>query len=107
MFSGLYFGLGVREDVKATALRQLLDCSHVTCLTLDIPRGNLAVSSALAEYVQSTSVLRKLEVSTGFAVVSDVSDAWWTLIVQSLSRNNSIKDLNICVSDMSDRTRRA
>ncbi|KAH7968581.1 hypothetical protein HPB52_009838 [Rhipicephalus sanguineus] len=103
MFSGLYFGLGVREDVKATALRQLLDCSHVTCLTLDIPRGNLAVSSALAEYVQSTSVLRKLEVSTGFAVVSDVSDAWWTLIVQSLSRNNSIKDLNICVSDMSDR----
>ncbi|KAH7969514.1 hypothetical protein HPB52_019203 [Rhipicephalus sanguineus] len=103
MFSGIYFAFGVREDVKATALRQLLDCSHVTCLILDIPRGSIAVSSALAEYVQSTSVLRELQLTTAFDVVSDVSDAWWTLIVQSLSRNNSIKDLNICVSDMSDR----
>ncbi|KAH7968743.1 hypothetical protein HPB52_010924 [Rhipicephalus sanguineus] len=103
MFSGLFFAFGVPEDVKATALRQLLDCSHVTCLILDTPRGNIAVSWALAEYVQSTSALPELQLTTAFDVLSDLSDAWWTLIVQSLSRNHSIKGLNICVSDMSDR----
>ncbi|KAH7984250.1 hypothetical protein HPB52_018599 [Rhipicephalus sanguineus] len=103
MFSGLFLVRDVHEDVKTAALLQLPDCSHVTSLVLEIPRGNLAVSSALAEYVQSTSVLRKLEVSTGFADDFDFSDEWWRVIVESLARNNSLKELVFYVDSMSDR----
>ncbi|KAH7968989.1 hypothetical protein HPB52_013532 [Rhipicephalus sanguineus] len=92
----------VREDVKATALRQLLDCDHLTSLALQIPRGNLAVCSALAEYVQSTSVLRKLEAHTERSDEQGFSDEWWHIIVRSLSRNKSIKELTFYAHDMSD-----
>ncbi|XP_049268543.1 uncharacterized protein LOC125757213 isoform X1 [Rhipicephalus sanguineus] len=102
MFSGLHFVGDVREDVKATALRQLLDCDHLTSLALQIPRGNLAVCSALAEYVQSTSVLRKLEAHTERSDEQGFSDEWWHIIVRSLSRNKSIKELTFYAHDMSD-----
>ncbi|KAH7968467.1 hypothetical protein HPB52_008545 [Rhipicephalus sanguineus] len=103
MFSGLFLVGDVHEDVKTAALLQLPDCGHVTSLVLEIPRGNLAVSSALAEYVQSTAVLRKLEVSMGFADDFDFSDEWWRVIVESLARNNSLKELVFYVDSMSDR----
>ncbi|KAH6935169.1 hypothetical protein HPB50_004305 [Hyalomma asiaticum] len=102
MFSGLFFVADVRDDVKWDAMRQLQGCGHVTSVVLEIPRGNLAVSSALADYVQSTSALRKLEVSTGFSEESDFSEAWWRVFVQSLSKNNSIKELVVYVDSMSD-----
>ncbi|KAH7984637.1 hypothetical protein HPB52_023380 [Rhipicephalus sanguineus] len=85
MFSVLFLVADVHEDVKTAALLQLPDCGHVNSLVLEIPRGNLAVASALAEYVQSTSVLRKLEVSTGFADDFDFSDEWWKVLGSRLS----------------------
>ncbi|KAH7984210.1 hypothetical protein HPB52_018126 [Rhipicephalus sanguineus] len=103
MFSGLFLVGDVHVDVKTAAVLQLPDCGHVTSLVLEIPSGNLAVSSALAEYVQSTSVLRKLEVSTGFADEFDFSDEWWKVIVESLARNNSIKEVVFYVDSMSNR----
>ncbi|KAH7982691.1 hypothetical protein HPB52_006554 [Rhipicephalus sanguineus] len=103
MFSGLFLVGDVHEDVKTAVLLQLPDCGHVTSLVLEIPRGNLAMSSALAEYVQSTSVLRKLEVSTGFADDFDISDGWWKVIVESLARNNSITELVFYVDSVSNR----
>ncbi|KAH7932037.1 hypothetical protein HPB52_024972 [Rhipicephalus sanguineus] len=57
------------------------------------------------EYVQSTSVLRELQIEVRIALADELNlagGAWWRLIVNSLSRNNSIKDLNISGSDMSD-----
>ncbi|KAH7968472.1 hypothetical protein HPB52_008550 [Rhipicephalus sanguineus] len=105
VFSGLLLGFGTHEDVKATALHKMLDCSHLKSLIIDIRRVNVAVSSALAEYVQSTSVLRELRIDVGMTMADDVhfaGGAWWRLIVDSLSRNNSIKRLNISVFNMSD-----
>ncbi|KAH7968468.1 hypothetical protein HPB52_008546 [Rhipicephalus sanguineus] len=104
MFSGLCLETNVHTHVKAAALRQQLDHDYLTYLRLDVPRGNLAVSSALAEYIQSTSVLRKLELSTVMVDAPEVDppDVWWRVIVQSLSRNNSIKELVVYVYNMSD-----
>ncbi|KAH7969183.1 hypothetical protein HPB52_015628 [Rhipicephalus sanguineus] len=104
MFSGLSLQPHVPPHVKAAALRQLPDHDHFTYLHLNVPRGNLAVSSALAEYIQSTSVLRKLELSTvmKYAPELEPPDEWWRVIVQSLSRNNSIKELVLYVHKMSD-----
>ncbi|KAH7968465.1 hypothetical protein HPB52_008543 [Rhipicephalus sanguineus] len=105
VFSGLFFDWDAHEGVQVTALRQMLDCSHLKSLIIDIRRGNLAVSSALAEYVQSTPVLRELQIEVRTALADELNlagGAWWRLIVNSLSRNNSIKDLNISGSDMSD-----
>ncbi|KAH7968463.1 hypothetical protein HPB52_008541 [Rhipicephalus sanguineus] len=105
VFSELFFDWDAHEGVQVTALRQLVDCSHLKSLIIDVRRGNLAVSSALAEYVQSTSVLRELQIEVRIALADELNlagGAWWRLIVNSLSRNNSIKDLNISGSDMSD-----
>ncbi|KAL1416465.1 hypothetical protein MTO96_000744 [Rhipicephalus appendiculatus] len=101
MFSGLHF-VDAREDVKVTALRQLLDCDHLTSLVLQIPSGNLAVCSALAEYVQSTSVLRKLEARTEYSDEQDFPDDWWHTIGRSLSKNESIRELAFHAHNMSD-----
>ncbi|KAH7969516.1 hypothetical protein HPB52_019205 [Rhipicephalus sanguineus] len=104
MFSGLYLLSFVPPHVKAAALQRLRDHEHLTYLRLNVPRGNLALSSALAEYIQSTSVLRKLELSTVMvdAPELDPPDVWWRVIVQSLSRNNSIKELVLHIHEMSD-----
>ncbi|KAL1468536.1 hypothetical protein MTO96_041430 [Rhipicephalus appendiculatus] len=102
LFSGIRFVRDVREDVKAAALRQLLQCDHVTSLHLQIPRGNLTVCTALAEYVHSTSVLRKLEARMLNSAEQDYSDEWWNVIVRSLSKNKSIKELVFHARDMSD-----
>ncbi|KAL1475125.1 hypothetical protein MTO96_020167 [Rhipicephalus appendiculatus] len=103
MFSGLFFVGDVHEEVKTAALLQLPNYGHMTSLALEIPRGNIAVSSALAEYVQSTSVLTKLEVSMGLADEADFSDEWWRVIVESVTRNRSIKELTLYVDSLSNR----
>ncbi|KAL3197876.1 hypothetical protein MRX96_044658 [Rhipicephalus microplus] len=102
MFSGLFLVGDVHEEVKIAALLQLSDYGHVTSLSLEIPRGNLAVCLALAEYVQSTSVLRKLEVCMRPADEFDFSDLWWRVIEESLIRNKSIKELTLYVDSMSN-----
>ncbi|KAL3235375.1 hypothetical protein MRX96_048341 [Rhipicephalus microplus] len=101
MFSGLTF-VDEREDLEATALRQLLDSDHLTSLVLQIPKGNLAMCSALAKYLQSTSVLRKLQLRTGRSNGQGFSQEWWHIIVRSLSRNKSIKKLAFFAHNMSD-----
>ncbi|KAH7984132.1 hypothetical protein HPB52_017342 [Rhipicephalus sanguineus] len=103
LFSGLFLVGDVHEDVNTAALLQLPDCGHVTSLVLEISRGNIAVSSALAQYVQSTSVLRKLEVSMGYADDFDFLDERWKVILESLARSNSIKEVVFYVDSMSNR----
>ncbi|KAH7931442.1 hypothetical protein HPB51_029850 [Rhipicephalus microplus] len=101
MFSGLTF-VNECEDLEATALRQLLDSDHLTSLVLQIPKGNLALCSALAKYLQSTSVLRKLQLRTGHSNGQGFTQEWWHIIVRSLSRNKSIKKLAFFAHNMSD-----
>ncbi|KAH6935170.1 hypothetical protein HPB50_004306 [Hyalomma asiaticum] len=101
MFSGLLL-FGLTRDVKVAALRELSNCTHVTSLALDVSRGDLAVSLALAEYVQSTSALRKLAVCTTFSDEFEPSNTWWRVIIESLSKNNSIKELAVYVENLGD-----
>ncbi|KAH6935655.1 hypothetical protein HPB50_007458 [Hyalomma asiaticum] len=102
MFSGLLLWRLPHEDMKLAALRQLPDCTHVTSLEMDIRRGDLAVSLALAEYVRSTSVLLKLTLDTTFSDEFESTDTWWRVIMESLSKNNSINELEVYAENLGD-----
>ncbi|KAH7968987.1 hypothetical protein HPB52_013530 [Rhipicephalus sanguineus] len=98
---------GDNENTEIAVLEGILHNRTISTVKIStftghtIPRGNLAVCSALAEYVQSTSVLRKLEARTGRSDEQGFSDEWWHIIVRSLSRNKSIRELTFNVDDMS------
>lgn len=102
MFSGLLLCGLPHDDMKLAALRQLPNCTHVTSLEMDVTGGDLAVSLALAEYVQSTSVLLKLTLETTFSDEFESTDTWWRVIMESLSKNNSINELAVYVENLGD-----
>ncbi|XP_065302081.1 uncharacterized protein [Dermacentor albipictus] len=80
-------------------LHQLCSLNHVTSLTLTINPGTNRedLSSALTDYVGTTSTLKQLRlISVSVAEPDNETDLDWTAVVESLSRNSSLAEL--CVS---------
>ncbi|KAL1467506.1 hypothetical protein MTO96_042128 [Rhipicephalus appendiculatus] len=88
VFSGLYFAWDAREDVIVTALRQLLDCSHVAYMNFDIPWGHVAMSSALAD-------IKDLNIS-----VSNMADRDVESLADAVSTKTNIRKLTFAACDM-------
>ncbi|KAH7976141.1 hypothetical protein HPB52_009328 [Rhipicephalus sanguineus] len=66
--------------------------------------GNAAVSSAFAEFLESTTALRKLHLDAGLGtqVEADGDTRWWSLVLKALPRNNSLRELSVTLYSMSD-----
>ncbi|KAH7961404.1 hypothetical protein HPB52_008889 [Rhipicephalus sanguineus] len=74
-------------------LRQLPSYPHITSLMLDICAGDTTLSCAFADYMESSSTLRKLRLWLGSDGFRQHANGWRTDIFASLSRNNSIREL--------------
>ncbi|KAL1421557.1 hypothetical protein MTO96_022996 [Rhipicephalus appendiculatus] len=85
------------NERTVAALRLLPSCEHITSVTISIHRDNVAVSSAFAEFLESTTALRKLHLSAGLGsqVEGDGDTRWWSLVHEALPRNNSLRDLSV------------
>ncbi|KAH7978747.1 hypothetical protein HPB49_006601 [Dermacentor silvarum] len=86
-------------------LHRLPSLGHITSVVMPFKAFYTKLSSALAKYVGSTTSLRSLEltVNTGGEYSADRS-AGWTVVLDSLSRNTSLKELSITfVGDVDDR----
>ncbi|XP_070380008.1 uncharacterized protein [Dermacentor albipictus] len=85
-------------------LHQLCSLNHVTSLTVTIDPGTYRedLSSALADYVGTTTTLKTLRlISVSVADPVNETDLAWTAVVESLSRNSSLAELWVsatCVS---------
>lgn len=75
------------------ALRSLPSFGHMTCLHLQLNATDFAgeVLSAITDYISSTDTLQKLSVQSYGQETSD----FWQAIVQSVSRNISIWNLEV------------
>ncbi|KAL1476631.1 hypothetical protein MTO96_036372 [Rhipicephalus appendiculatus] len=91
------------NDYTVATLRVLPSCQHLTSVTISIHRGNVGVSSAFAEYLESTTALRELRLSAGLGaqVEAYVDTRWWSLVLEALPRNNSLRDLSVTMYRMS------
>ncbi|KAL3224258.1 hypothetical protein MRX96_049584 [Rhipicephalus microplus] len=100
-FSEVHFSW--QNDRTVAALRVLPSCRHITSINLRINRGNVAVSSAFAEFLKSTTALRKLNLSTGLVSPLETDDdtRWWSLLHKALRRNGSLRDLSVTLYGMS------
>ncbi|KAH9379737.1 hypothetical protein HPB48_019881 [Haemaphysalis longicornis] len=78
-------------------LCQLSELTHITSLTLLVYpyRMNQELSSALAEFLGSTTALKSLALET--AVWAKCPDGTWTVIFESLSENRSIRKLRVAL----------
>lgn len=98
-FSDIYVYLPTNDTVEL--LRRLPVLEHITSMHITIWIRDEARSSAVADYVGATSSLRKLELT----LCSDVDDRTdtasrsWTAVMQSLSRNTSIRQLQVSIFD--------
>lgn len=93
----------------------LLAFAHVTSVRFSLRMADVALASSIAAYVEATASLRRLRLS----LYTDEDDplqntnAAWTAIVESLSRNKSVRELGLHVdfdcddSDVEDDVARA
>lgn len=81
------------STVANALLRRLPACSHITCIRLHICTGDVALSAAVADYVGETRALLKLQLYMYSGEDRDDVHRSWALIVQALSRNTSIMEL--------------
>ncbi|KAL3246574.1 hypothetical protein MRX96_057578 [Rhipicephalus microplus] len=74
-----------------------------TSIKIRINRGNVAVSSAFAEFLKSSTALRKLNLSAGLdsPLETDGDTRWWSLLHKALRQNSSLRDLSITLYGMS------
>ncbi|KAH7950357.1 hypothetical protein HPB49_023012 [Dermacentor silvarum] len=85
-------------------LHQLCSLNHVTSLTVSIDPGTYTedLSSALTDYVGTTTTLKKLRlISESAASTLNETDLAWTSVVESLSRNSSLAELGVSATCMS------
>ncbi|KAL1474910.1 hypothetical protein MTO96_037673 [Rhipicephalus appendiculatus] len=84
--------------------RVLLAFAHVTSIHFSLRMGDVSLASAIAAYVEATTSLLRLRLS----LYTDEDDplqgtnAAWTAIVESLSRNTSVRELGLHVDFDSD-----
>ncbi|KAH8030901.1 hypothetical protein HPB51_012241 [Rhipicephalus microplus] len=91
------------NDHTVAALHVLPSCRHITSINIRINRANVAVSSAFAEFLKSSTALRKLNLSAGLdpPLETDGDTRWWSLLHKALRRNSSLRDLSITLYGMS------
>ncbi|XP_050041588.3 uncharacterized protein [Dermacentor andersoni] len=97
-YSELYLDGCSSEKNAALLLNRLLSVDHITTVRIGFFRGDLALSSALADYIAKTSSLRSLYVevySCSCAVAVDITSNWWTIIMESLAANDSVRELGL------------
>nr|XP_054925806.1 uncharacterized protein LOC126529409 [Dermacentor andersoni] len=84
-------------------LHQLCSLNHVTSLTVTIDPGTYRedLSSALADYVGTTTTLKKLRlISVSVADPANETDLAWAAVVESFSRNSSLAELFVSATCM-------
>ncbi|KAL1463966.1 hypothetical protein MTO96_043097 [Rhipicephalus appendiculatus] len=84
-------------------LRQLPNCQHLEFLCVNIESEYMRLSSAMAEYLKSTTTLRALDLRVKCAVPEEapVRNLWWNVILEAISRSKSVKQLNLRMAGMS------
>ncbi|KAH6921585.1 hypothetical protein HPB50_002479 [Hyalomma asiaticum] len=99
--------LSIAEDGEGrlAAALQLKNCRLIRSLDISIESDHMRLSSALAEYLESTTGLRRLSLRVRSAVqpAADSQNRWWKVILKSLSRNKSVKVLSIGMCGMNVR----
>ncbi|KAH7962831.1 hypothetical protein HPB52_018119 [Rhipicephalus sanguineus] len=83
-------------------LRELPSYPHITSARLDIWTGDTTLSCAFADYIESSSTLRKLRLWLGSDGSREDANGWRTSIFASLSRNNSIRELHVTSMHMDE-----
>lgn len=108
-FEQLECGLTLEEPTRKyiltniTLFASMPSADHVTSLSLEVTRGNLAVSSALASYIRAASVLQFLSLSVDWEhEYISAPNEWWTVILEGLSRNETIKTLKFVGCSLMD-----
>ncbi|KAL1486306.1 hypothetical protein MTO96_031441 [Rhipicephalus appendiculatus] len=94
---------GVRSHhVNLVALSQLPNCRHLKYIHLRIQNDHTRLSSALAEYLRSTTALKTLHLEVeGVLQAQEDETPWWNTILESLSRNTSLRLLIVGMLGMS------
>ncbi|KAH7976142.1 hypothetical protein HPB52_009329 [Rhipicephalus sanguineus] len=91
------------SGIKTLCLGLYEACQHFSSVSISIHRGNVAVSLAFAEFLESTTALRKLHLDAGLGaqVEADGDTRWWSLVLKALPRNNSLRELSVTLCSMS------
>ncbi|XP_065308369.1 uncharacterized protein [Dermacentor albipictus] len=87
------------DDLLGVALHLLPSCEHVTVLTIPVDIRNRRLFMPLAEYLNSTSVLRELTLVVSYdvqLVEAQGANPGWSVVRESLSRNKSLRKLTLC-----------
>ncbi|XP_075750535.1 uncharacterized protein LOC142817398 [Rhipicephalus microplus] len=104
-FSGTDLLVNVTDGDKLAILHRLPSYEHIKYISIWIYSDYMHQSLALAEYLRSTRTLHVLKLSVIGAVLgeTDVQQQWWTIILESLSENKSVTELEVRMFDMSIR----
>ncbi|KAK8770785.1 hypothetical protein V5799_012751 [Amblyomma americanum] len=108
-FEPLECGLTLEEPTfkhrltDITLFGTMPSADHVTSLSLEVTRGDQAVSSALANYLRTASALQFLSITVESEdEIVSAPNAWWTVILEPLSRNETIKTLRFVAGTLMD-----
>ncbi|KAL3213752.1 hypothetical protein MRX96_035247 [Rhipicephalus microplus] len=90
------------NDCFIAALRLLQDCQHLKTLSVLI-QNDMRLSLALAEFLKSATALRTIRLRIEYFGLPDTRDQnlWWNIILESICRGHSAKDLFFEMPDMS------
>lgn len=102
-FSRAMLDTSGKSDLVLAALLHLPNCQHLKHVTILINNRYMQLSLALAEFLRGTTTLEGLTVYVKGAaeVPAEVSTPWWNVVVKSLSRNTSLKELGFSMHGMS------
>ncbi|KAH6942278.1 hypothetical protein HPB50_002941 [Hyalomma asiaticum] len=86
-------------NIAGRLSQELLAFAHVTSVRFTLRMGDVSFASAVAAYIGATSSLRKLRLSmhTDDDDPPQYATDSWSLIVESLSRNRSVRELGLHV----------
>lgn len=104
-FLGADLSIAEGGEGRLAAALQLKNCRLIRSLDICIDSDHMKLSSALAEYLESTTGLRRLglRVRNAVQLEADSQNPWWTMILKSLSRNKSVKVLSVGMCGMNVR----
>lgn len=92
-----------KSHLVLAALLHLPNCQHLKHVNILINDHYMRLSLALAEFLGSTMTLEGLIVHVRGVgeVPAEVATPWWNVVVQSLSRNTSLKEFGFSMHGMS------
>ncbi|KAH8018839.1 hypothetical protein HPB51_012793 [Rhipicephalus microplus] len=91
------------NDRLIAALLLLPECQHLKTLSVHIQNAHMRLSLALAEFSKSATALRTIGLRIENFDLPDTRDQklWWNIILESICRGHSVKDLLLEMPDMS------